>query len=76
MHPNTIIRAINPLNYRTVVSFNFDKVTNQQFWDKRILELYNLIMTIKIDPIFIGLRININDDDEFMLKLNVMEIDF
>ena len=76
MQPNTIIRAINPLNYRTVVSFNFDKVTNQQFWDKRILKLYNLIMTIKIDPIFIGLRINVNDDDEFMLKLNVLEIDF
>jgi tRNA/tmRNA/rRNA uracil-C5-methylase (TrmA/RlmC/RlmD family) len=76
MQPNKIIRAINPLNYRTVVSFNFDKITNQQFWDKRILELYNLIMTIKIDSIFIGLRININDDDEFMLKLNVMEIDF
>jgi len=76
MQPNTIIRAINSLNYRTVVSFNFDKVTNQQFWDKRILKLYDLIMTIKIDPIFIGLRINVNDDDEFMLKLNVMEINF
>ena len=56
--PNLTILAANPDNYRTVVSFNFDKVTNQCYWDKRILKYYTLIMrTTSIDKSFIGLRI-------------------
>jgi hypothetical protein len=74
--PNLTILAVNPFNYRTVVSFNFDKVTNQCYWDNRILKYYNLIMrTTCIDKSFIGLRINVNEDDEFMLKLNVSSMD-
>jgi len=74
--PNLTILAVNPYNYRTVVSFNFDKVTNQCYWDNRILKYYNLLMkTNSIDKSFIGLRINVNENDEFMLKLNVSSID-
>lgn len=69
-----VIKAIKPLNYRTVVSFNFDKITNLEYWDFRILEFYNNIMKQKIDESFIGLRININEKSEFMLKLNVRYI--
>jgi tRNA/tmRNA/rRNA uracil-C5-methylase (TrmA/RlmC/RlmD family) len=66
-----VIKAIKPLNYRTVVSFNFDKITNLEYWDLRILEFYNNIMKHKIHESFIGLRININEKSEIMLKLNV-----
>ena len=66
-----VIKAIKPLNYRTVVSFNFDKITNLEYWDLRILEFYNNIMKYKIHESFIGLRININEKSEIMLKLNV-----
>jgi tRNA/tmRNA/rRNA uracil-C5-methylase (TrmA/RlmC/RlmD family) len=68
------IKAINPLNYRTVVGFNFDKVTNQRYWDKRILDFYDKIQTIKIHSSFIGLRVNVNESDEFMIKLNVKKV--
>lgn len=74
--PNLTILAVNPYNYRTVVSFNFDKVTNQQYWDKRILKYYTLIMrTTSIDKSFIGLRINVNEADEFMMKLNISPVE-
>ena len=74
--PNLTILAVNPFNYRTVVSFNFDKVTNQEYWDKRILRYYTLIMrTTAIDKSFIGLRINVNEADEFMMKLNVSPLE-
>lgn len=68
------IKAINPLNYRTVVGFNFDKVTNQEYWDTRILDFYNKLQLVKIHPSFIGIRINVNEKNQFMLKLNVKEI--
>ena len=64
------INAHNPLHYRTVVGFNFDKVTNQQYWDKRILDFYDKIQTIKIHSSFIGLRVNVNESDEFMVKIS------
>ena len=74
--PNLTILAVNPFNYRTVVSFNFDKVTNQCYWDKRILKFYTLIMrTTAIDKSFIGLRINVNETDEFMMKLNISPVE-
>lgn len=74
--PNLTILAANPYNYRTVVSFNFDKVTNQCYWDKRILKYYTLIMrTTSIDKSFIGLRINVNEANEFMMKLNISAIE-
>jgi tRNA/tmRNA/rRNA uracil-C5-methylase (TrmA/RlmC/RlmD family) len=68
-----IIKALNPYNYRTVVSFNFDKVTNQEYWDKRILDFYSKLQNIKIHNSLIGLRVNINEVNEFMLKLNIKE---
>jgi hypothetical protein len=68
------INAINPLHYRTVVGFNFDKITNQQYWDKRIIHYYNEIMKTTIHPSFFGLRINVNELNHFMIKLNVKEL--
>jgi hypothetical protein len=70
---NEIIRAITPLNYRYVVGFNFDKVTNQHLWDERLIDFHNKIKRISIDQSFNGLRININDESQFMLKLSVSE---
>ena len=74
---NLTILAINPFNYRTVVSYNFDKFENQQFWDKRILKYNSLIIkTTSIHESFIGIRVNVNENDEFMIKLNVSSINF
>lgn len=74
---NLTILAINPFNYRTVVSYNFDKFENQQFWDKRILKYNSLIIkTTAIHESFIGIRVNVNENDEFMIKLNVSSINF
>jgi len=70
---NEIIKAIKPINYRYVVGFNFDKVTNQHLWDQRLIDFHSKIKRTKIDQSFNGLRININDDSEFMLKLSVSE---
>jgi len=72
----SIINAINPLNYRSVVSFNFDKITNQELWDIRIINFYNDLIKYPIDKKFIGIRVNINEDSEFMIKLNVDDINF
>lgn len=69
-----VINAINTLNYRSVVSFNFDKVTNQEYWDHRILKFYDLLKLYPFDKLFIGIRVNVNEDDHFMLKLNVSDI--
>jgi tRNA/tmRNA/rRNA uracil-C5-methylase (TrmA/RlmC/RlmD family) len=70
---NETINAITPLNYRYVVGFNFDKVTNQHLWDERLIDFHNKIKRISIDQSFNGLRININDESQFMLKLSVSE---
>ena len=71
---HTIIKAFNPFNYRSVVAFNFDKVTNQEYWDTRILNFYEFLMLFPIHSSLIGIRVNINDENHFMLKLNVKEI--
>jgi len=70
---NEIIKAIKPINYRYVVGFNFDKVTNQHLWDQRLIDFHNKIKRTTIDQSFNGMRININDESEFMLKLSVSE---
>jgi hypothetical protein len=72
---NQIIKAIKPFNYRYVVGFNFDKVTNQYLWDQRIINFHTKIKRTSIDQSFIGLRININDNSEFMIKLTVSKIE-
>jgi len=72
---NEVILASQPLNYRKVIAFNFDKVTNQQFWNEAILDFYDFVMEYRIHESFIGLRVNLNEDDDFMLKLCVREID-
>jgi tRNA/tmRNA/rRNA uracil-C5-methylase (TrmA/RlmC/RlmD family) len=71
---NEIIKAISPLNYRMVVGFNFDKVTNQHLWDQRLIDFHNKLKRISIPQSFNGLRININDDSKFMIKLSVSEL--
>jgi tRNA/tmRNA/rRNA uracil-C5-methylase (TrmA/RlmC/RlmD family) len=73
-----VIKAINPFNYRTVVSYTFDKVPdNLNLWNPQILQFYYLInKTNAIDKSFIGMRININENNEFMIKLNVSRLDF
>ena len=68
------IKAQNPLHYRSVVGFNFDKVTNQQYWDKRILHYYEQIMKTPIHESLFGLRVNVNELNHFMLKLTVKDI--
>jgi len=70
---NEIIKAIKPINYRYVVGFNFDKVTNQHLWDQRLIDFHNKIKRTTIDQSFNGMRININDESEFTLKLSVSE---
>ena len=70
---NETIKATTPLNYRYVVGFNFDKVTNQHLWDQRLIDFHTKIKRISIDQTFNGLRININDESQFMLKLSVSE---
>jgi tRNA/tmRNA/rRNA uracil-C5-methylase (TrmA/RlmC/RlmD family) len=70
---NETIKAMTPLNYRYVVGFNFDKVTNQHLWDQRLIDFHNKIKRISIDQTFNGLRININSESQFMLKLSVSE---
>ena len=70
---NEIIKAIRPLNYRYVVGFNFDKVTNQHLWDQRLIDFHNKLKRITIHQSFNGLRININDESQFMIKLSVSE---
>ena len=72
---NEVILASQPLNYRKVVAFNFDKVTNQQYWNEAILDFYDFVMEYRIHESFIGLRVNLNEADDFMLKLSVREID-
>lgn len=83
---NEVILASQPLNYRKVVAFNFDKVTNQEFWNEAILDFYDFITVSKethtpsamqyvIHESFIGIRVNLNEEDDFMLKLSVREID-
>jgi hypothetical protein len=62
-----VILALQPLNYRKVVAFNFDKVTNQHLWDEAILNFYDAINKYRIHESFIGLRVNLNDDDLFMI---------
>jgi len=70
---NEIIKATSLLNYRMVVGFNFDKVTNQHLWDQRLIDFHNKLKRISIPQIFNGLRININDESQFMIKLSVSE---
>jgi len=70
-----VILALQPLNYRKVVAFNFDKVTNQEFWNEAILDFYDFVMQYRIHESFIGIRVNLNETNDFMLKLSVRLID-
>jgi len=70
----SVALAPNLTNYRTYVSFNFDKVNNLHLWDERILRFYYKLIKYPIHESFMGMRVNVNEVDQFMIKLHVREI--
>jgi len=67
----SVALAPSVTNYRSVVAFNFNKVNNLHLWDERIYAFYNKLIKYPIHESFIGMRVNVNEEDHFMIKLHV-----